>query len=221
MYAFMKSIDSNFEVSLTIATTLPLLKRPRQSFQDLYNYSVQNRPAFYDQLFRWASLIHEGSYDTVIDEHAPIDSIPIWFRGVRLNWAENILFSRDISDPRDHRGTRTKSNDKTAVTEIREGNTDVRHVSWAQLRHNAGRLAAALKARGLRQADRVIVIGANSQETLLVFLATTWLGGIFSSISTDMGTNGIWQRASQLNPKVGLRQYCGCQLLIRSSVSFL
>ncbi|KAL2851929.1 acetoacetyl-CoA synthase [Aspergillus pseudoustus] len=184
MFTFMKSINSELK-----------------SFQDLYDYSVQNRLAFYDRLFSWAGLIHEGSYETVVDEHAPIDTVPVWFSGVRLNWAENILFSRLVSDQSDHRGTHGKSNEKIAVTQVREGNTGVRQVSWAQLRHNAGRLAAALKARGLLEADRVIVIGANSVETLLVFLATTWLGGIFSSISTDMGTDGILQRAIQANPK--------------------
>lgn len=121
---------------------------------------------------------------------------------MRLNWAENILFSRNTSDPEDHQGFKGKENDKIAVTQIREGDTVVQSASWAQLRHDAGRLAAAFESRGLHQGDRVIIIGGNSIETLLVFLATTWLGAIFSSVSTDMGANGILQRARQLNPKV-------------------
>jgi acetoacetyl-CoA synthetase len=138
-----------------------------------------------------------------VDESAPIDTVPVWFSGVRINFAENVLFSRDVANSQDHQGTRGKEEDKIAITQIREGNTGVRQLSWAQLRRDAGHLAAALKARGLRPMDRVMVIGANSIETLLVFLATTWIGGIFSSISTDMGINGILQRATQINPKVG------------------
>jgi acetoacetyl-CoA synthetase len=38
---------------------------------------------------------------------------------------------------------------------------------------------------------------------LVVWLGTTWIGAVFSSSSTDMGTKGILQRAVQVNPKVG------------------
>ncbi len=33
-------------------------------------------------------------------------------------------------------------------------------------------------------------VGGNSVEGLLVYLATTWVGGMFSSSSTDMGAKG-------------------------------
>lgn len=88
------------------------------------------------------------------------------------------------------------------MTEVREGNTAIRHVTWAELRREAGRLAAALKARGLKKGDRVVMVGGHSLTTLTVLLATVWLGGIFSSSSTDMGVGGLLQRTVQINPKV-------------------
>jgi acetoacetyl-CoA synthetase len=138
----------------------------------------------------------------VVDESLPIDAVPRWFDGVHLNWAENILYSRGRDDRSDYHGTFGKEDSKIAVTEVREGNTSIREWTWAQLRHGAGQLAAALKARGIKKGDRVVLVGANSVETLLVFLATTWLGGIFSSSSTDMGVGGILQRTTQIDPKV-------------------
>ncbi|KAJ6017890.1 acetoacetate-CoA ligase [Penicillium sp. IBT 35674x] len=158
-----------------------------ETFTELYEYSIRNRSAFYAQLFDWANIIHEGVYSAVVDEAAPIDSVPRWFSGVRLNWAENILYSRGASDAKDHNAVCGKENDKIAITAIREGNTEKRNVSWSELRHDASHLATALSARGVQEGDRVVAIGANSYRTLLVFLATTWLGAIFTSASTDMG----------------------------------
>lgn len=128
-----------------------------------------------------------------MDESIPVSRLPRWFHGVRINIAENFLLSSDASIKRD---------DEVAVTEVREGNVDVRQVTWRELREGAGRLAAALVARGLKAGDRVVVVGAHSLTTLLVFLATTWCGGVFSSSSTDMGVGGLLQRTTQIEPKV-------------------
>ena len=131
-----------------------------------------------------------------------MNQIPRWFEGIGLNFAENMLFSRARSDPVAHRATTDKEDDKVAMTEVREGGSEVRNVTYGELRRRAGRLAAAMKARGVVKGDRVVLVGANSVETLVVLLATAWLGAIFSSSSTDMGVKGILQRAVQVNPKV-------------------
>ncbi|KAF7166313.1 hypothetical protein CNMCM6106_002171 [Aspergillus hiratsukae] len=188
MYKFMQAVNARHGTQL-------------ETFTEFYEYSTRNRSAFYGQLFDWANIIHEGFYSSVVDEAAPIDSVPRWFSGVRLNWAENILYSRGASDAQDHDGVSSKENDKIAITAIREGNTEKRNVSWSELCRDASRLATALAARGVHEGDRIVAIGANSYSTLLVFLATTWLGAVFTSSSTDMGLGGILQRAVQINPK--------------------
>lgn len=137
-----------------------------------------------------------------MDESLPIDALPRWFEGVRLNFAENLLYRRSGEHGPGTRGTQDKDDSKVALTEIREGGIDERAVTWGQLRHDAGKLAAAMEARGVRKGDRVVVVGANSYTTLLVMLAATWLGGLFSSSSTDMGVTGLLQRTVQIDPKV-------------------
>ncbi|KAL2760665.1 hypothetical protein ACRALDRAFT_1046183 [Sodiomyces alcalophilus JCM 7366] len=188
MYRFMHDVNRNHGLNL-------------ETFHDLYQWSCEHRSRFWAQVFDYANIIHTGSYTTVVDESAPIDSIPRWFQGVRLNWAENILYSRSSADPKDHHGTAGKEDAKTAITEVREGNSTVRHISWAGLRRDVARLATAMRARGVAKGDRIVLVGANSIETCLVFLAATWLGALFSSSSTDMGVSGILQRAVQINPK--------------------
>ncbi|KAJ0379421.1 hypothetical protein COL26b_002264 [Colletotrichum chrysophilum] len=189
MYQFLESVNIHFGLKL-------------KTFDDLHNWTVAHRSKFYGHLFNYANLIYEGRPTSVVDESLPIDAIPKWFPGVRLNWAENILYSRGPTDAPDHHGVVGKEDEKHAVTEVREGNTgDVRNLSWGDFRRDAGRLAAAMKARGVKEGDRIVLVGANSIETLLVFTAATWLGAIFSSSSTDMGVKGILQRTTQVDPK--------------------
>lgn len=142
----------------------------------------------------------------MVDESASIDTVPRWFEGVHLNFAENVLFSRPSTSPGSDttaRCTLHKENDKIAITEVREGGAEVRDCSWKEIRERAARLAAAMyHTKGVRQGDRVVVVAANSIETFLVWLATNWLGAVFSSSSTDMGVKGILERSVQVNPKV-------------------
>ncbi len=49
----------------------------------------------------------------------------------------------------------------------------------------------------VRRGDRVVIVAGNSIETLVVFLATSWLGAMFSSSSTDMGVQGICKGQSR------------------------
>ncbi|KAK3325558.1 hypothetical protein B0H66DRAFT_128622 [Apodospora peruviana] len=174
-----------------------------KTFWDLQNYSLTQRSNFWTDIFDAAAFIYSGTYTTVVDERATVNQIPRWFEGVKLNFAENMLFSRSGSDPvTNRRGTIDKEDDKIAMTEVREGGSEVRNVTYGELRQRAALLAGVMKARGVVKGDRVVVVGANSVETLLVWLATAWLGGIFSSSSTDMGVKGILQRAVQVNPKL-------------------
>ncbi len=119
------------------------------------------------------------------------------------------MYSRKSGAPTSERSTIGKEDGKIAVTEIREGYTEVRDVSWGQLRREVGQLASAMKAHGVRKGDRVVVVASNSVDTLMVFLAVTTLGGLFSSSSTDMGVKGVLQRALQVTPKVSLSICCG------------
>lgn len=173
-----------------------------KTFQDLYQFSVSKRSDFYAEVFEYGNIIHTGTYTRVVDESKPIDGIPHWFEGIHLNWAENILWSRKPGDPSNHHGKVGKEDSKIALTEVREGVTETRNVTWATLRKLATLYATALYANGVRRGDRIVVVGSNSVDTLVIFLATSWLGAIFSSSSTDMGVQGILQRTVQVDPKV-------------------
>jgi acetoacetyl-CoA synthetase len=210
MYRFMQDINRKHNLQLKVpsppSTTphkRPITNQRPQTFRDLHAFSLSNRSAFWSHLFDAANLIHEGSYTTVVDESLPIDAVPRWFDGVWLNFAENALFSR----ARDHtnpaaRCLEEKEDAKVTITEVREGGSEVRSVTYGELREMAGRMAKAMRARGVGKGDRVVIVGANSVETAVVWLGAAWVGAVFSSSSTDMGVKGILQRAVQVNPKV-------------------
>ncbi|KAH9901932.1 acetoacetate-CoA ligase [Xylariomycetidae sp. FL2044] len=188
IYEFMQLINKKKHLNL-------------KTYHDLYDWSVAKRSEFYAELWEYGNLIHTGSYTQVVDESQPIDAVPRWFEGIQLNWAENLLWTRGPGDPADHRGTADKEDGKIALTEVREGCTEIRHVTWTTLRRLSAIYADALHTGGVRKGDRVVVVGANSVETLVLFTATTWLGAMFSSSSTDMGVQGILQRTVQIDPK--------------------
>ncbi|KAJ5457407.1 AMP-dependent synthetase/ligase [Penicillium sp. IBT 31633x] len=166
------------------------------SFYDLYLYSVNNRSVFWDCCWRYLEIIHEGFYAKVVDEQARMDSVPEWFCGVRLNFAENLLFSRFAGDKTG------KEDSKIAVTEVREGEIDRPiNLSWGELRRRVGVLIQAMRANGVHRGDRIAVCAANSIDTLLIFLASAALGAIFTSMSSDLGLKGILDRILQTKPR--------------------
>ncbi|KAF4960049.1 hypothetical protein FSARC_10580 [Fusarium sarcochroum] len=147
------------------------------------------------------NLVTSGSYELSVDNEQPIDGMPTWFAGLQLNFAENILFA-----PEDRgRGRVTagsKQSEDIAIIEIREDSAQGSNYTWGRLRKDTSALAGSMKVSGICKGDRVLAVASNSYRTLCVMLATTWLGGIFTSVSTETGVQGILDRASQIKPKL-------------------
>ena len=140
------------------------------------------------------------SHLQVVDPTARIDSIPEWFQGLRLNYAENILYT---ADPHSH-STRSKLNkedDKIAVVEVREGASSNRPMTWGELRRRVALFSTALASHGVGEGDRIAAVVGNSIDTLSVCLGAAALGAIFSTVSTDMGSKGVLERLHQIRPK--------------------
>lgn len=168
-------------------------------YNAMYQWSITNRSSFWDFCWKFFPIIHEGTYERVVDENARIDSIPDWFSGIRLNYAENVLFT---SGPGQSITTVGKEDDKIAITEVREGDAEPSvNLTWKELRQRTGRVIQALKAAGVKRGDRVAVVASNSIDTMTIFVATTALGALFSSTSTDTGVKGILDRLLQIDPR--------------------
>ena len=137
---------------------------------------------------------------SIVDESTRIDALPQWFPGVSLNYAENVLYTASSTSP----SVQTKlhkEDDRVAIVEVREGLSLQREITWGQLRSRTSLFASAMRKHGVRKGDRVAVVAGNSLDTLIVFLGVTSIGGLFSSSSCDMGTQGILERLRQIKPK--------------------
>lgn len=188
MYQFTQAVNKKRGLSI-------------QNYAQLHDYSISRRSDFWSDWFDNANIIHGGSYTQAVDESRPIDTVPIWFDGVTLNFAENVLFSRQHGDGTGVHSTRHKEASKIAIMEVNEGAVSGKDFTWDTLRRDTSRLASALKVRGVGRGDVVFVVGSNSYTTLTLFLATTHVGGIFTSCSPDMGEQGLLQRINQVDPK--------------------
>lgn len=100
------------------------------------------------------------------------------------------------------RSTVGKEDSKIAVHEAVESDLQsAKDYTWGELRQKVGLYTQALKSAGVQRGDRVAVITGNHIDCLLLFLATTALGALISTTSSDTGTKGILDRLTQIRPK--------------------
>ncbi|CAN5667917.1 acetoacetate--CoA ligase [soil metagenome] len=175
-----------------------LTDTPARSFQELWEWSVRDRLAFWNLVREHCGLIcgertcasHEedGSDSVGLDRMAPPEPPlgPRWYPSLRLNFAENLLRYDD---------------DRTALVFWNEEGRQ-RELSYAELKREALLITAALQAAGVRAGDRVAGFMPNIPETVIGMLGATWIGAIWSSCSPDFGAQGVLDRFGQIEPKV-------------------
>ncbi|KAL0578859.1 hypothetical protein V5O48_003139 [Marasmius crinis-equi] len=155
-----------------------------KDYHDLHKYSVEEY-SFWLDLWKFFRIISSQPPQSVL-EKGHIPEIPVWFPGARLNYAENLLWRND---------------DRIAVTACGESGKVV-HYSFRQLRESVREMASAMRANGVTVGDRIAAVITNSYTAVTIALATASIGAIFSSTATDMGTQGILDRYTQIRPKL-------------------
>jgi acetoacetyl-CoA synthetase len=154
-------------------------------YHDLYAWSVEDLEGFWEAVWDFCGVIHEGARGPVLVDG---DKMPgaRFYPEVRLNFAENLLRRRDGHD---------------AIVFWGEDKVR-RRLSYAELHDLVTRTAAALAGLGVGDGDRVAGFMPNMPETVVAMLATASLGAIWSSCSPDFGVQGVLDRFGQIEPKV-------------------
>ena len=156
-----------------------------KDYADLHRWSIDHADEFWFELAHFADVKAEWADAPVLIDGARMPGAR-WFPGAKLNFAENLLHYRD-----DH---------PALVFHNERGQ---RHtLSYRQLYAEVGRVAAGLRTAGVLPGDRVAGFMPNLPETIIAMLATTSLGGIWSSCSPDFGIAGVLDRFGQIAPKV-------------------
>ena len=156
----------------------------KATFEDLHRWSVESSPDFWELLWRFGQVRGEPGLRRVINaERMPGAK---WFPEGRLNFAENLLRTRDAT---------------LAISFWGEDKVK-RQLSRRQLYDLVSRLAQALKAAGVGKGDRVAGYLPNLPEATAAMLATASIGAVWSSCSPDFGVQGVLDRFGQIEPKV-------------------
>ena len=157
------------------------------SFDDydaLHQWSVENPADFWAAYWDFAELKASQKGDIAVKD---LDRFPgaSWFPEAKLNYAENLLSTRSS---------------KTAFVSILE-NGERKSISYEELYLETNDLQSFLRAH-ISIGDRVAGWLPNTIETAVAMLATSSLGGVWSSCSPDFGIEGALDRFGQIEPKV-------------------
>ncbi len=155
-----------------------------RNYEKLLNWSIKNSPEFWSRFWDFSKIIGTKSKKKFRKSKTFYKNI--FLPGSKLNFGENLL---------------SKNNKEKAVTFISE-NGFREERSWRQLNLNTNKVLKFLKKINIKKGDRVAAYMPNTIETVEAFIATTSLGGIWSSCSPDFGSKGVIERFSQINPKV-------------------
>jgi acetoacetyl-CoA synthetase len=153
------------------------------TYEELWRWSVTDLDGFWGSI--WDFFGVQGTYDQVLAERRMPGAA--WFPGAGVNYAEHLFRGKDPG--------------ATAIlhaSELRE----LSELSWGELRAQAARIAAGLRALGVERGDRVAAYMPNIPETVAAFLATASIGATWSSCSPDFGPRSVIDRFAQIEPKV-------------------
>ena len=155
-----------------------------RNYKKLSNWSIKNSPVFWSRFWDFSKVKGIKSNKKIRKSKTFYKNL--FLPGSRLNFGENLL---------------SKNNNEKAVTFISE-NGFREERSWRQLNLNTNKISNFLKKINIKKGDRVAAYMPNTIQTVEAFIATTSLGGIWSSCSPDFGSKGVIERFSQINPKV-------------------
>ena len=155
-----------------------------RNYKKLLNWSIKNSPEFWSRFWDFSKI--KGFKSNKNFRKSKTFYKNLFLPGSRLNFGENLL---------------SKNNNEKAVPFISE-NGFREERSWRQLNLNTNKISKFLKKINIKKGDRVAAYMPNTIETVEAFIATTSLGGIWSSCSPDFGSKGVIERFSQINPKV-------------------
>jgi acetoacetyl-CoA synthetase len=172
MYRFMNFINNRYS-------------RDFADYKSLYQWSIDNMPDFWGSIWEFGDIKASQPYDQVVDDPYKMPGAR-WFKGARLNFAENLLRYRD---------------DHTALI-FKGENRDSVKITYSELYEEVAKVAESLKAAGVKTKDRVVGFMPNIPETIIAMLACTSIGATWSSCSPDFGIKGVLDRFGQVKPKV-------------------
>ncbi len=159
------------------------------TYNDLWRWSVTELDAFWQSIWDYFDFQSPTPHTAVLANNVMPGAK--WFPGAQTNYAHQVL--RHVQ-PAHEAGF-------LAVVSYNEKGLR-REMSWPELRRQVAAMALHLQAQGVQPGDRVAAYLPNIPESMVAFLATASVGGVWSICAPDMGTNAVLDRFKQIEPKV-------------------
>ncbi len=159
------------------------------SYDALWRWSTTELDAFWQSIWDYFDLRSPTLHSDVLERNVMPGAN--WFPGAQVNYAQQVF--RHVA-PAHAAGFAAviSRNEKGHAVEL----------SWPELQRQVASLALHLQAQGVQPGDRVAAYLPNIPETMVAFLATVSIGGVWSVCAPDMGTNAVLDRFKQIEPKV-------------------
>jgi len=154
------------------------------SYENLYQWSISEISTFWESIWKFCEVQTSVPYKKVMGPSKMPGTE--WFKGAKLNFAQNLLRYRD---------------NHLALISIGEDRPPDR-LTYQELYLSVAQCAQSLKKLGVKKGDRVAGFVPNISESVIAMLATSSLGAIWSSCSPDFGVKGVLDRFGQIQPKV-------------------
>ncbi|MGB0454295.1 MAG: acetoacetate--CoA ligase [Bacteriovoracaceae bacterium] len=159
-----------------------------KSYQDLHAWSVSESESFWRHLIDHFKMSYSGELSPACEDEKFEDYG--WFPGLKLNFAENLLKSGE--------------DDSCALHFVHESELE-RKISYKELRLEVSRIQNFLRPHfeEIEKSKTQPLVAAfmpNLPETVIAMLASSSLGGAFTSTSCDFGVEGVIDRFGQSKP---------------------
>jgi len=175
MYEFMQYLNAKHGLAL-------------KTYDEMHAWSIGNVPMLWEDVWKVTRVKASTPYEQVVDSNAPMFPPPVFFKGAKLNFAENLLFPADIDES------------QPAIIEATEIGRET--MSWVELRKRVKDCQNGMQALGLKVGDRVAGYVANHANALITSLAAISLGAIWTAVSPDTGVHAVLERLEQIEPTI-------------------
>ena len=181
--------SEDFKSKTVIVRYMKWLEKHKQlkfdDYESLRLWSVNHIEDFYESIWEFFNIHSTTPYKQVLDSHKMPGAK--WFEGATLNYAEHVFRSKNSENPAIISESETRP-----LTEL----------SWFELEQQVAKMAAYLRASGVKKGDRVVAYMPNIPETAVAFLAASSMGAVWSAASPDFGTDSVVDRFQQISPTV-------------------
>ncbi|KAI6215349.1 hypothetical protein M3Y94_00375300 [Aphelenchoides besseyi] len=155
-------------------------------YEDWYRWTCNSYPQFWSEIVEFCKIETYSSYTQIIEDK-PMDQIPRWFLSATTNYAAHCL-----RHPKDNVAIVQASNSQSYQS-----------ITFGELHQHVSSLAHKMKNEfGIKMGDHICGYISNTYEATVAMLATTALGAVWSTCSTDFGHAGVLDRFHQIQPKI-------------------